>query len=272
MRTGTTLLRALLGQHPNVFGGLETHWFGPDFTAAYADPQSTTGERLRIFFDLDLDTYRRLAEVPTPEAFLNGLMDACTKRANKHRWVEKSPDNVLHLARIREHWPKAYFIHCVRDPRDVYASWKRDNKRSLDAYLENALQALQEVRQAQGEMPTMTVRYDHLVQDPRSTMTAVCDFIGEDFVPGMEVNSSGRADFNRVKAATGKESTVLQSLARPVFTNSVGQYEKLLDGREVAAIEATLAPYFDAFLPDLAPAQGENFRAQPPASTYSSPA
>lgn len=27
MKSGTTLVRALLSQHPNIFGGLETHWF-----------------------------------------------------------------------------------------------------------------------------------------------------------------------------------------------------------------------------------------------------
>lgn len=254
MRTGTTLLRALLGQHPRLFAGLETQWMTEAFEASYQDLEGQTAERMQLFFDVDAETYAQAAAGPCPEAFLDALMNHCMRREGKQRWIEKTPWNVFHLERIVCHWPQASFLHCVRNPLDVYASWKRDGKPELDAYFEAVAAATRSLHAVRGKMPVQTVRYEDLVRDAEAALREVCAFLGEDFVPGIEKNSSTREGFEKVKKATGKESTVLAALARPVFTDSVGQYTEILELTEVTRIRHELAGYIETYYPDRAAA------------------
>ncbi|MEM6884737.1 MAG: sulfotransferase [Verrucomicrobiota bacterium] len=40
----------------------------------------------------------------------------------KQDFAEKTPDNIIYIKRVRELYPDAYFIFCIRDPRSVISS------------------------------------------------------------------------------------------------------------------------------------------------------
>ena len=57
MKSGTSLFRKLLSLHPNIFAGLETHWFKPEFTEGWQDSSSQRQKWLRGFYDVSLEDY-----------------------------------------------------------------------------------------------------------------------------------------------------------------------------------------------------------------------
>jgi hypothetical protein len=244
MKSGTSLLRKLLANHPAVFGGLETHWFTDDVRLRWRDSGGRRQQWLREFYDLSSDDYDRLArDARDGIEFLDSLMRHCTLRAGKERWIEKTPDNILHLDLIWERWPAAHVLHVVRDYRDVYASWKRNGKLSLGEFLRQvhlvggAVEAIQGDRRDQ----YFEVDYNELVDATEFVLREVCAFVGERYVAGLSAYDGDDSDFQKVLAVTGTESATTRSLSQPIFRSSIGQWRSTLSEGELTTIESEFA-------------------------------
>jgi len=186
MKTGTSLLRKLMAGHPNIFGGLETFWFSEDMLHNWRDAGSKRQQFLRDFFDIsESDSEGIRAQSESGIDFFDRCMWFCTQRAAKQRWVEKTPDNILHMGLIREHWPKAHFLHVVRDFRDVFASWKRRDK-SLDEFITKTHEVMGAVGDLAGQRTNWyaEIRYDGLVMNTEQTLKEAIEFVGEPWVEG----------------------------------------------------------------------------------------
>lgn len=246
MKSGTTLLRALVANHPQIFGGLETHWFGDEFRKHWRDADAPSVSRLLNFFEVAPSAYADLLDgCADPFVLLGRFMAHCAHRSGASRWVEKTPGNVVHTDLIEQHWPDALFIHVIRDLRDVYASWKKNQKYDLDRFVSDVHAITDHLGPRLGNPAGAyhEVRYRDLVLEPRATMEEVITFIGEPWVDGIEINRKGREEHDRVKATTGKSSPTLDSLAKPIFTHSLGQYETILSSEECSRIENELSDY-----------------------------
>ena len=137
MKSGTSLLRKLLSRHPEIYGGLETHWFSEDFASGFRDGSSKRQRWLIEFFDFkEADVSGLRAVTADSDDFFDRFMGLAAQRHGCSRWVEKTPDNILHAGRVYARWPDALLVCMVRDPRDIYASWKRNQKLSLAVFLE----------------------------------------------------------------------------------------------------------------------------------------
>ena len=248
MRSGTTLLRAMLGRHPDIFAGLETHWFELDFAAGRArrgEPLTDYLERLARFFDLPWPDVSRLAEASaSAESFLQGFLDLAATRAGKRRWAEKTPGNVRHVDRIVAAWPDARIIHIVRDPRDVFASFRRSRKYGGPAdygrlWVET-FAAVEQARQAPGGAARnlFEVRYERLVQEPEAAMAEVLDFIGAPFATEAARFDGQPEDYERVRSLTGHGSTPLEGLRQPLNGERIGVWREQLSEADVATARA----------------------------------
>lgn len=247
MKSGTSLLRALISNHPNVFGGLETAWYADDFQQGWQDPDSVPAKKLQTYFDLAADQYMEVMNrASSPEEGLQALMNHCTQRAGKKRWVEKTPGNVWYLDRIRRAWPEAHFIHVIREPLDVYASWKKNEKYDLPTFLQHVHRVEDCLGNLLGESAAgyLEVDYRSLVTDPRNTMATIIEAIGEPWDDRVAENTKGREDFEKVRKATGKASPTLDSLSKPIFTGSLQQWKSILTEDEAAQIREDLAGYY----------------------------
>jgi len=246
MKSGTTLLRALIANHSQIFGGLETHWFAPDFQAHFREIDHPATARLFGFFDVPHGVHAELVEDAADGTdFFAAFMDYCTRRAGKQRWVEKTPGNVNHLATILARFPGARFLHVLRDPRDVYASWKKNDKYDLDTFLDHALgiEACLASRLGHDDAVYREVSYEALVRDPEAEMRAVTAFVGAPWEDAVARNDKGEAEYRKVLDLTGKASATLESLAKPIFTDSIGRWRDLLSAEEIDRIEDRLAGY-----------------------------
>ena len=243
MKSGTSLLRKLVARHSQVFGGLETHWFSEHLQRDWRDPYTRRAEWLRGFFDVTLTDYVSLIDRSASGADLfDQFMTVCAQRANKERWVEKTPDNVLHFDLARAVWPDARALHVVRDHRDIYASWKRNDKLSLEAFLTQAHQIREKLGVLYGAPHGWyaEVRYEDLVREVEPTMRSVIQHIEVAWEDEVATYSGDDSDHRKVLEVTGKASATTESLKRPVFDSSVGQWRALLDADEVAIIEREL--------------------------------
>lgn len=246
MKSGTTLLRVLIGRHPKLYSGMETHWFSDDFYANWQDSSSKGQKLFKKFYDVSEVEYERIQKDATSGIdFFNSLMNFCTQRSGKSRWVEKTPDNIIYRKQIYEYWPDSRLIHVVRDYRDVYASWKRKGKYNIEQFIAKA-NAIAESNS--GLLGThsdfyLEVDYEFLVTDTKAALKVILSHVGEDWEDGLEIYEGDRSDYNRLLDATGQKSSTLESIAKPVFTTSIGQWKNILNEEEVQCIEGELGDY-----------------------------
>lgn len=254
MKSGTTLLRALLGQHPRIYASFETHWFDDAIRLGWREPESRRIGLLFSLLGLDRDEYEHLCQQMQAEPgreFIDVVMQYCCERAGRARWVEKTPDNIRHWRLIRKSWREPTLIHVTREYKDVYASWKVRRGDSLETFLAAAKTAYEDIgptlgRDSQGYLE---VDYQDLVCDTETVMRRILDRVGEDWYPGCAVLDvdHGTRERTKFKELMGRESWTLVSLSKPIFTNSIGQWRECLSKEEAARIETELAEYYRIF-------------------------
>ncbi len=262
-RSGTTLLRRILDQHPALCCGPEMNLFIPS--------------------RFQLEPLSVLSGIPRPELTAifrsstsqGELIDAFGGRyrqlRHKPRWVEKTPRNVRHFGWILERFPAARLIHVIRDGRDVACSAaEHPDRRWVDgrwvwqlhprpvgdharAWLTDTSAGMS----FRGDPRYHEVRYEDLVTRPEATLRELCDFIGEPFDLRLlerqedlpEGGSrSGPADAaavsggGAVAVSPGDAATPGSPDRGPVFTSSIGRWRRDLTGEELQEVLRICSP------------------------------
>ncbi len=122
-RSGTTLIEQILSSHSVVHGAGELRLAQKSFQAIPAI-MGRPGPPLDCVPHLDEAVVRRLAE-----QHLEWLSKLDGGRAE--RVVDKMPGNFTHLGLLATMFPKATFVHCRRDLRDVAVSCWMTNFRMI---------------------------------------------------------------------------------------------------------------------------------------------
>lgn len=204
-RSGTTLLAALLASHSRLSCGPETHFFRylpkrplrrlcrpstwPRSAVDYLYSITQPGSPIPHNFGLSRSEITRYLTERRPSlaAVLGSLTEQDMLRAAKRRWVEKTPEHLLHLEEIRQNFPDAYIVRIVRDPRDIALSWQKTWKQRSFLEVLARLRQYDEASHAffMADPRCFTLRYEDLVTEPAEELRRLCDFIGEDFEPAM---------------------------------------------------------------------------------------
>lgn len=260
IKSGTSLLRAMLGQHSKIAAGLETYWFDMRWPSVN---QQDTNPALpgRVEVDLDLQV-ARLANFfgideseahlirkgsPDPETFLDRFMACFTEREKKARWLEKTPGNLLHLGRIVRHWPDVHIVVCLRDPRDVFASCRKAGRwEDVDVFgdLWTTYHSAYTAAKRNGHIHdgnTLEVRYEDLIRDPAMIMQRISAFLGEDFEPVTATYLGDSRDYEKVLSVTGKKSTTLERMCQPLNSSRIGIHSDVVSPKEVRALREQAA-------------------------------
>lgn len=113
-RSGTSLVEQILASHPDVFGAGELD----DMHDLVKDlPRRLNSPNPAYMTCMNLLTQDVLEEMSLE--YLNRL----NRMSNDARWVtDKMPQNFMHLAFMTLMFPKAHFIHCIRNPLDTCLS------------------------------------------------------------------------------------------------------------------------------------------------------
>jgi hypothetical protein len=180
-RSGTTLLRSILGRHPAIFAGPETTLF----LHRISSPKDL-GERLD-WDPAEIEDWQ--CDSRSQAEFIERCAAAVLARSGRGIWVEKTPHNVGRFGFVRRRFPHAKLVHIVRDGRDVVCSLRRQPfskvKRaawdSADAARQCAIQwrnAMRAGLRFRADPAYYELRYEDLVRDPKPTLVALLAFLG----------------------------------------------------------------------------------------------
>jgi len=203
-RSGSTLLRAILGSHSKLYAPpelplrhmqvhAETKWIQTSLKAL----QLNREELEHLLWD------RVLAET--------------LSRSGKPVAVIKTPSNVLYWSRIAEIWPDARFIFLLRHPAAAVASlhrswdakWQVPGTDSLEKVTASALRYMRKLEDARDGLTGYTIRYEDLTADPDTNVRQLCRFLGLAFEPAM-LEYGQFADF-RIAPGLGDASKNIRS-------------------------------------------------------------
>ncbi len=239
-KSGTSLLRAMLGQHPHIATGLETYWFDIDWNELEGANSKERLRRIAAFYQIDNDEAEALARCSADvRAFLDELLGRHARVQGKRRWAEKTPGNVIYARRLFSLWPEAGLIHVVRDPRDVLASLRQARKWDDPDYFASMwCKFFGAVEEAKADPPWpegnfAEIRYEELVTRPEQVMRRVIEFAGEPWHSDVSRFNGKTDDFDIVLQHTGKASTTLDRLRHPLEQGRVGLWSQVLTPEEL---------------------------------------
>ncbi|NUW32483.1 sulfotransferase [Nonomuraea sp. SMC257] len=174
VRSGSTLLRAMLDAHPELHAPHELHV-----------------RRLSVGFGTPL-ARRAMEELGHNQADLEHLLwdrvlHRELTRSGKRYIVDKTPANAFAHQRIATCWLDARFVFLLRHPASIAASWYEAGagKRTPEEAAADALRYMKAVQRARKGLDGLTVRYEDLTGDPERVTRELCAFLDVPWAPGM---------------------------------------------------------------------------------------
>jgi len=243
-RSGTTLFRAMLAAHPRLWCGPERKLI-PVFADVNARWVKSLGPDLRAagVGEAELDEAAR--------AWIASFMNAGVPR--DRRIAEKTPHNLVHGAWLGRLFPRARFIHVIRDGHAVAESlvrqsWRDPNTGKLLPYCENLesaaaywAQVVNESRRQGAQLPRryFEVRYEALIARPRETMEEVLAFLGEPWDDAVLAHESADVRLSALESST-------QAVGQARSSATVAAWRERLTPAEIQTIEQVAGPMLRA--------------------------
>jgi len=219
-RSGTTLIEQVLAGHGQVFGAGET---------------SLASETMAALGGQGAEAIEGLGRLDRPTAA--GLASRHLERLRAFdgtalRIVDKMPENYLYLGLLASLFPRARYIHCRRDLRDVAVScwmthfekvrWASDQQQMASRFQE--YQRLMAHWREVLPVPLLEVDYEETVADLEGVARKLVAWCGLAWEPGC-------LEFQRANRPVRTASAV--EVRQPVFRTSVGRwqhYQQALEG------------------------------------------
>jgi hypothetical protein len=238
-KSGTTLFSSLLDHHPHlyVYPG-ESAFFYKYFPIFDRPDVSLEQKEARVFeallpelagtvrawmspegreesvFDLDraIKLYREniaMTHRRTSDYYATLVQTAwellVEDKDQKQAWVDKTTSIEIYADTLFTWYPKAQFIHILRDPRDNYASIKSGWEKEYQKYFDSHERLLQSVIDRAklgmqiaernllkyGERQYFILRFEDLVSQPQKIMEQVCAFLNIPFRESLLTPSFG---------------------------------------------------------------------------------
>jgi hypothetical protein len=212
-RSGTTLLRLMLTCHPRIAVPPEAGFLielEPRFRR-FAGGAVERDKFVEALLRSPKFEYWKLTEpvlrstlakaAPKNYADLVAGVYACwasVHQPGKPRWGDKNNFYLAHIDTLAALFPRAVFLHIVRDGRDVACSYRSlSNVRGgyaptlpkdvFDAAYEwsRNLARIRAAFSRVGWRWVFELRYEDLTREPEKALRGVCDFLGEEFAPAM---------------------------------------------------------------------------------------
>lgn len=269
-RSGTTLLRSLIDNHPDLAMPAETNfvlplWLDRKAYGDLRDPQNRRrmaewvmdtpkrgGKRIRGgTFSREEAIERIVAAPPTLGSVFAAFFEMYADAKGKRRWGDKRPAYAAYISAIFRLFPDAQFVNVVRDPRAAVPSQiavglhKAKNERmamaAAIATWEIAIQRSDAfiARRLRPDQ-LLDVRYEDLVRDPRTTLERVCAFA--DLRAGDAIDEM----INRPRHFKFKQG-YHERVSQPISTDGIAKWRETVPRRRVALIEQATGRYFERF-------------------------
>ena len=203
VRSGTTILREILRQHPNLECPEETHFFRWAFPFSSNRYDMAYGQSKVLARHQEMDGFSKdeFMEIYRSSLDRRELMDRYMQRYLEKlgnpgaRWFDKTPQHVYGLFLIKKAYKDAKFVHIHRNPLNVTASLLKGQvmpKQSMTgaANFWNESMVLVDAFKKVFPGDLLELRYEEFCDSPDEELRKVCAFIGED-TGGFRFNLDG---------------------------------------------------------------------------------
>jgi protein-tyrosine sulfotransferase len=233
-RSGTTLLRTMLGRHPMIATCPESTVFLSRISA----PEDIA---TRLGWDAsEIRDWQRKSR--SQVEFIERFHEAILTRTGKAVWLEKTPRNIGRFRFVRSHFPRAKLIHIIRDGRDVVCSLRRTPFARLDhAAPDSPKAAMRCAVQWRKLVEAGTrlrhysnyyeLRYEDLVRDPEQQMRSLLSFVGLPWDPAI-LRSDPREKPDEYEARA----------TDAIFSSSPGRWQRDLSAIDKRVLAALIGP------------------------------
>jgi hypothetical protein len=215
-RSGTTLIEQVLASHSRIHGAGELRLARRSFESI-PDLVGRPGPPRDCVSHLDATAVRRLADehLDRLAAIDGGVAD---------RIVDKMPDNYMYLGLLSVLFPRAVFVHCRRDLRDVAVSCWMTDFRSLRwaNHPDHIAQRFHHYRRLMKHwravltVPFLDVDYEETVSDLESVARRLVAACGLEWEPAC-------LEFHRTERPV-RTASVTQ-VRQPVYQRSVARWK-----------------------------------------------
>ncbi|AWY43351.1 hypothetical protein DKY63_26905 [Pseudomonas putida] len=252
----------VLGQHTKIFPLEETHYIYRLSCDAVSQHELGTKGLARSFLasanisrrsycvaagvscnDLILQSRHDIVEsakLPQHAADASDHVKFCVT-PDKNRWVDATPENAHYVYSLLRMFPKAKFIHILRNPKLVASSLMNFSGVGANDYEEeNAYNtwtrlvgACQLAEKAFGSEVVKRIYFDDILTDPESVVRECLEFVGEEYQPdclgpfSLKVNSSRHKQPQDISI----EGNINDS--RPYVRNAFKLYQELLQNKDL---------------------------------------
>jgi hypothetical protein len=215
-RSGTTLLHRIVDAHPEIAITPEMHWITRHFKSqnglvTLELVSELAGHKRFGQFEINREQFEGLLgsgkPVPYP-TFLSRVFGLYGKIKNKPLVGNKTPAYVRSIPTLHALFPKARFVHIIRDGRDVclsilnwkkgeriagrFATWEEDPVSTTALWWERKVRKGREDGVALGPGLYHETLYEDLVDDPERECKRLCEFLGVPYDDAMLRFHEGR--------------------------------------------------------------------------------
>jgi hypothetical protein len=265
-RSGTTLLRHMLNNHPDLAVPHETNfirplWWQRSRFGDLRDPANRRrvgewvfaekgrgGGRLRDGRVSREDAIERVvAAPPTIGSIVAACLQVFSDAHGKARWADKRPAYSGFIGMLFAMFPDAQYVNVVRDPRGAVASqipmgWDEPEVAlpAATARWEGAVARTDHFARELRPDQLLDLRYEDMVSDPRAALDRVCAFAGLRAGDAIETMVSAERQGSY-------RGSIHERLGQPVTTASVERWRERLEPQQVALVERATAPLLERF-------------------------
>lgn len=249
-RSGTKLLRGLLGQHQRIrIPSIETEFlpFLLRWVREHGQPEQPTA-LAALFQELRRAPYFMLRPGGAAAFDERDWREHCDGRYDaaglfegfvryetgsgvhtNYIWGDKSPTYTRHVATLLEHFPQARVVHILRDVRDycisVNKAWHKDMRRAAHGWARDVERA-HRVCRSQPER-CIEVTYEDLLRAPEAVMARLTTFLGVE-----------PADVSMLSLARPVEARGDAAGRTEIMRDNFSKFADRLTPRQIRAIEA----------------------------------
>lgn len=266
-RSGTTLLRLMLTCHENIVippeCGFAVWWHEKykdwgesrvdDFTLSEFISDLMRSKKIETWNvnEGDLSVFLRQRSPPSYSELVSSIYEWYGSSRGRifKRWGDKNNFHIHQIPTIKSIFPNAWFVHIVRDGRDVACSYKEVNMRQIDSpyapSLPNEIADIAEQWKTNIEVATESftriewedvceLRFEDLVLDTERSLRKLCRLLDEEYDPSMLNYHQINRDYELEpeEFLQWKEKT-LEEPTRDV----VGRYIRGLTDQEISTFE-----------------------------------
>jgi hypothetical protein len=196
-RSGTTLLRLMFDNHPQIAIPLDTTdlWFRYDQQLDRYNGLRSESDLLAMVGDLLEEERIHLWNIPIEAnqvidhvdslrfpSVIAAFYSSYAQAKGKLYWGEKNPGNLRRMDLLNQWFPDCQFVHIIRDGRDACLSHLEQSFGHKDVLTcacdwREEIQWVRRMGRLVGPARYTEVRYEDLVKNPEAELGRLCEFL-----------------------------------------------------------------------------------------------